>query len=80
MENSIWDALLPVVREEVDDLIRSGRRLHAVKAIREAYPGVRPRLSDAVEVMCERGGAAVLTRVSGACAPAIPAHPAPFLR
>ncbi|MFE7527297.1 hypothetical protein ACFU7Y_16470 [Kitasatospora sp. NPDC057542] len=54
MENSIWDALLPVVREEVDELIRSGRRLHAVKLIREAHPGPRPQLSDAVEVMSER--------------------------
>ncbi|MFD9302095.1 hypothetical protein ACFWCB_05215 [Streptomyces sp. NPDC060048] len=54
MENSIWDALLPVVREEVDELIRSGRRLHAVKLIREGHPGPRPQLSDAVEVMCER--------------------------
>ncbi|MEV6734126.1 hypothetical protein [Streptomyces sp. NPDC051364] len=33
MENPIWDALLPLVREEVDELIRSGRRLHAVKLI-----------------------------------------------
>ncbi|MEU7602697.1 hypothetical protein AB0B78_24985 [Streptomyces sp. NPDC040724] len=54
MENSIWDALLPVVREEVDELIRGGRRLHAVKLIREAHPGPLPRLPDAVEVMCER--------------------------
>ncbi|MFB7259752.1 hypothetical protein [Streptomyces nojiriensis] len=54
MENSIWDALPPVVREEVDELIASGRRLHAVKLIREAHPGPRPLLRDAVEVMSER--------------------------
>ncbi|WP_406835135.1 hypothetical protein ACICHK_01320 [Streptomyces sp. AHU1] len=54
MENSIWDALLPVVREEVDELIRGGRRLLAVKLVREAHPGPLPRLPDAVEVMCER--------------------------
>ncbi|WP_327732737.1 hypothetical protein OG749_01590 [Streptomyces nojiriensis] len=52
--NLIWDALLPVVREEVDELIRSGRRLHAVKLIREAHPGPRPQLRDAVELMSER--------------------------
>ncbi|MEW1914731.1 hypothetical protein AB0442_41240 [Kitasatospora sp. NPDC085895] len=54
MENSIWDALLPVVREEVDGLIRSGGRLRAVKLILEAHPGPRPQLRDAVEVMSER--------------------------
>ncbi|GAA2621358.1 MULTISPECIES: hypothetical protein [Streptomyces] len=54
MENSIWDALPPVVREEVDELIRSGRQLQAVKLIREAHPGPLPRLPDAVEVMCDR--------------------------
>ncbi|WP_327388169.1 hypothetical protein [Streptomyces sp. NBC_01207] len=54
MENLIWETLLPVVREEVDELIRSGRQLHAVKLIREAHPGPRPQLRDAVEVMSER--------------------------
>ncbi|MFD9128612.1 hypothetical protein [Kitasatospora sp. NPDC059571] len=54
MENSIWDALLPVVREEVDELIRSGRRLHAVKLVQEAHPRPRPQLRDAVEVMSGR--------------------------
>jgi hypothetical protein len=54
MENAIWDALLPTVREQVDELIRSGRRLHAVKLIREAHPGPLPRLPDAVDVMGER--------------------------
>ncbi|MFE2146326.1 hypothetical protein ACFXA3_32135 [Streptomyces sp. NPDC059456] len=54
MENSIWDALQPGVRDEVDELLRSGRRLHAVKLIREAHPAPRPQLRDAVEVMSER--------------------------
>jgi hypothetical protein len=42
MENAIWQALPPAVQEEVDELIRNGLRIHAVKLIREAHPGSAP--------------------------------------
>jgi hypothetical protein len=38
----------------VDELIRNGLRIHAVKLIREAHPGSAPRLPDAVDAMGER--------------------------
>ncbi|AUG76190.1 hypothetical protein CFP65_1291 [Kitasatospora sp. MMS16-BH015] len=55
MRNPIWAELAPASRAEVDELIRSSRRLYAVKLILEAHPGPKPLLRDAVDAMCERG-------------------------
>ncbi|MGW0534019.1 hypothetical protein [Streptomyces sp. NPDC003032] len=59
MDTGIWDALPPVTRERVDELVVAGRRVWAVKEIWQAFDGEgfaepRPGLNACQDVVAAR--------------------------
>jgi len=54
MDNAVWDALPAEVQSEVDSLLLRGRRVNAIKVIRDAMGTAAPGIPTCLDLIVER--------------------------
>ncbi|MCP2280012.1 hypothetical protein SAMN04244553_4798 [Nocardia amikacinitolerans] len=54
VEHALWERMPTELRSRFDELIHSGRKIHAIQAVRESLPDPCPGIHECVDLLEER--------------------------